>query len=1486
MSLITPAYRLTVYASKIVDPTETTILVGSGGVHTDAFKVATTDKLAGWKSYLHDVKIKRGGVDYLERKTTIPQATFTIRDQRLTEGGSNLTRWWTGLMSAAGGTGKFQQSNCKVQIEESLDWNEDTGVGTWAVSFTGRINLVAVKGMLVRFTAQGMTKELLRARIFTRRPHASVSNAVETSLIPLGITAAFGTIPAAPTLRGVVGPASSGSGKSIKLDSASAKNAYNIITKALRRNDGNASMTLRGSTSTMRAYRDGTARVRIKNIGAGTSGDMKFLGYTMFHREEGHFSIPEVAIEALAVGTEQYIALPADGTQVEVAIRPALTEPSKDAPLILGEAHLLKYWEYIVDGKFGDLKVDGTVLQSFPKNAAAFAALLADPTFGTRRFIIDGPAKALDWGQTYLNRDGGITLVENALGEITPIDLRMPTSLAGIVTLDDNDLVAVEDLEWEHNTDEAIQRAELVSYVDDVWTAEDLTKLGGDFPDVPACLIQSYDITTVEPDFSAGGSGQTLRIDAKGLRCSPGEASFDAALHQSDRVRGQVVRALEEYRVPFGAGPQKTTVVCRRTAKVQAVQPGDWRVVQFSKLPDPSTNLRGGPRLVRILDKVEDGPKVTLKILDAGPNVTCVVPVIGALGAGTDAQHEVTVPITVNAAGDPVKLEVAYTDTSVGVAPAVGSTLWTAVDRYTTSQTVTIRNGLPGKRCWPRIRSEPNPSKKSAALSSPWVMAAPAFKDLTALTPFTSLTVSDITSRAAKLTVNNGGNVKDHVRLLIFSAASKVLADAGVTVRWIDYPPGCTEIFLAGLEQAGPWYKVEVAPYDGIVTTGAAVGIAATSFQATGTPVQWPTLAGVTPLGGTTIIPSAKVFDYQPQVVRTGVAFNLLPARLGLDILTQRAPDVAGAPGAWGDRDQVPAFLISKEGYAWADEVPTGTPYWYRFAHRGDGGTDSIWTEPIKALPGPLPREIMFLKAPGDIPRDRAVAGQERAIGWATAYLVPNGEFDTWLTDAIPAGWSVDATGICARDRVVKMSGDAALKYTLAAAGWHGVTTSEETAGPFCMPLRAGRRYRLQIGLRVSTLGGAAPPECRLTLTFDGAGLITDNRVFQFTVAADFDVFQWVVDVPDNAEPNTRLAVEFNRQGVAVSTDFHVDSLRVDEDGAELGSVAILNADLVSQVVPNWHFENGYAFWRRYDNTYRSVFVESTSALRGALGIRMGTGVFQNAPEFADLFIISCDRPTDEVSDGGDPLYIPVEPGMELLVKVRSKVNATGFANVEVGILEHTTPSGLGSVKVLVKDDNTITTEQERTAVYTVPAGVNWITPFLRIQGGATLGLLWDVDDLQVWRFPRKQRVKAYRSATQALTSGVAAAVTLNGDVFNPDGWHNNGVNPSRITPQLGLGTAVAQGGVLLLHGQVAFAASTTGVYRASRIRKNGATLLAEHKVEEAVISGPDPIVLPVTAVDHAWTPGDYYELIAEADAAINVLAGADQTWLFATHLL
>jgi hypothetical protein len=1484
VSLTTVAHRITVYAGRHVDPTELTVLVGSGAVHADAFKIATTSKLAGWKGYLHDVTIKSGGIDYLERRTTVPQCSFTLRDQRITEGGSNLIRWWTGLMGAAGGNGRFQQSRCKFVVEESVDWDEETGTGTWAVVFTGRINLATVKGILVKVTGQGMTKELLDARIFTRRPHASVANAIEAKVIPLGLSGTFGTIPAAPILRGTVGNSSSGTGKSIKLDAASQKQLSNIITRAMREHDGVASVIPRGSYSSMRGY-DGTMRVRIVAPGP-TSGDLRLLGYKMFHREEGHFAVVEVAIEALAIGTEQYIALPADGTLVEVDVRSALSEPSKSAPLLLGEQHAAQYWMDLLDGKFGDLTTTGAVLRSWPRSAAKWAALLADQTVRSLQFIIEGPDKLMAWGQTQINKVAGFTIGEDELGQVEPIDLRIPTSLGGIVTLVDDDLLADEAPEWEHSADDAIQRFECVTGVDDTWAPQDLKELSGFFPDIPASLIESYEVTTFEPDFSAGGGGQILRLDAKGLRTTVAELSAASGAHKQDRILGEVVRLLDEYRIPFAAGPQRITAVCRRTTNVNATKPGMWRLVQFSKLPDPSTNLRGGVRLMLCLDKVVDKGKVTLKFLDIGPNVVCTVPVIGALGAGADAQHEVTIPVTVNAAGDPVKVEVAYTTTAVGVAPVDASPLWTAVATVKTSQTVTTRNGLPGKRCWVRIRSEPGPTARKAALVSPWVFAAPAFRDLTALATFASLVVSNVTSKAAKLTINLGGNTKDIVRILISSGASKVLADATTPVKLVDYPPGSTEIQLSGLEQAGPWYKVQAAPFDGIATVGTPVGIAATSFEATGTPIKWPKLAGVTPLGGTSIIPAVKAFDQRNQVTRTGNTFNLLPGQLGLDILVQRAADVAGVPGTPVDFDVIPTAQIPKEGKVWADEVPTGTPWWYRFAHRGDGGDDSDWSEWIKAMPGVIPPETLFMKSPGALPRDRTVAGQERTITWATSFLVPNGEFDTWITDTEPAGWSVDAAGTAARDRVVKMSGDAALKYTLNAAGWHGVTTDEETAGPFCMPLRAGRRYRLQVGFRVSSIGAAAPPEARLTLTFDVGALLTASRVFRLETAGVYKVYTWVVDVPAGAEANTRLAVEFNRQGVGGAVDFHVDSLRPDEDGAELGTVVVANLDTVSQLVPNWHFEQGYAFWRRYDNTYRSIFIDGLSPLRGALGVRMGTGVFQTGYDFGDVFIVACDRPTDEVTDEGELLYAPVEPGQELLLKVRSKVNNAGFANVEVGVLEHANPSGLGAVKVLITDDNTITTEQERTAVYTVPAGVNWVTPFLRILGGMTINLLWDVDDLQVWRFPRKERVKAYRSTALTLASGVATAVPLDADYWNPDGWHNNGLNPSRVTPQLGLGTAVTQGGVLLLHGQIAFDDSVTGVYRSARIRKNGTVYLGETRVEQAVAATPDTIVLQVTALDHAWTPGDYYELVATADAAIDVLAGADLTWLFATHLL
>lgn len=136
------------------------------------------------------------------------------------------------------------------------------------------------------------------------------------------------------------------------------------------------------------------------------------------------------------------------------------------------------------------------------------------------------------------------------------------------------------------------------------------------------------------------------------------------------------------------------------------------------------------------------------------------------------------------------------------------------------------------------------------------------------------------------------------------------------------------------------------------------------------------------------------------------------------------------------------------------------------------------------------------------------------------------------------------------RDSVVVFSGDASLNYVFAAGGgaadWQGISTSDPKVGPFCIPLRPGVTYRVQLSARTDSIGGT--PKYRLTFLHDKPGTLSSQKTLTFAAANAWQTDQFIFAVPANAGPNSFLMIEFQRGATALQ-NFWVDSIRMDELG-------------------------------------------------------------------------------------------------------------------------------------------------------------------------------------------------------------------------------------------------------------------------------------------------------------------------------------------------
>lgn len=135
-----------------------------------------------------------------------------------------------------------------------------------------------------------------------------------------------------------------------------------------------------------------------------------------------------------------------------------------------------------------------------------------------------------------------------------------------------------------------------------------------------------------------------------------------------------------------------------------------------------------------------------------------------------------------------------------------------------------------------------------------------------------------------------------------------------------------------------------------------------------------------------------------------------------------------------------------------------------------------------------------------------------------------------------------------------------------------------------------------------------------------------------------------------------------------------------------------------------------------------------------------------------------------------------------------------------------------------------------------------------------TGGILVDAGQVLL---PTQGSVRATRTVVTALADSTVTPVTFPSEDFDRGGWHDNAVNPSRLTVPAGYG------GHCTMLGRVAFQASAAGI-RSVQIFLNGVTQLAIVTLLSAGAGASTDLLI---ASDYILADGDYVELLAYQDS-------------------
>lgn len=831
-----PVYQLTLFRPRSEDPTETEPLTQRDDP-SEQFVVSTAAVL-GARAILARPRGRRGRLDLVRRRIDTGEITLRILDQRQSGDATSLHRWVTSFLGDAEGHPRFLR--LRAQVLESLD-----GGATWNPFFTGRVWRPALSSKLWwEFIVRDAMEEL-EHDIFLGPPGIAATYALPSPLLPAdGFPEKYSDFATVPWLRGGVSTPqfSLGGERTVGVDRKQDDGIRNARTRALEEAGWQGSggrVRLRITKSTANPSRVGELgdyALQPVNIG-GLFGTVS----SVYSTERG---VTAVGIASAPPTDPHYLELPASGDEVEWYLYRA-GPPTPSAPLLISDVHPVTLLRHILEGHFGLLTDARTPRISMPYDAARFAALEADQSFGTRRYVITKTYTAGRFIEQLL-QDIQLALRVGPDGRLVPIDLRLPASLSGIPVIGADDVSReTSGTLWEHDPASVVSRLVVRHYFDRQTKGkpEPGPKLGEEAFDVRPSRLEPEIGGAVEylfPRYGDLGEG-SIEIDAIGLR-ETARGGTDQ-LHGSEGVRHAIDQVATFYRMHFSRGLMTMSLPCRRTPAVESGYEGDLRILQVPWVPDPATNFRGGHRLVRIVERSPDGPRINLRVVDLGADVVALPPSVGALArSAEDPRHTITAQITLNAALDPVVIYAAVTDTE-DLRPVEKDARWMVVDRRTQAGTLTISRLPSGSRIWIRIRSEGS-QIGTPKLPSAWVYPAANYVDTEALPPPSAITATALTRSTAALQWALGDATLGIEVLLRLGGNPAAWTDDDVI---LNLSAGSIRYPLRGLD--GPTVQ-HTAGIRHIDPYGGSSAVARVTFSTTTTVPQAPRPAGISLAGG------------------------------------------------------------------------------------------------------------------------------------------------------------------------------------------------------------------------------------------------------------------------------------------------------------------------------------------------------------------------------------------------------------------------------------------------------------------------------------------------------------------------------------------------------------------------------------------------------------------------------------------------------------
>lgn len=782
MTLYNPAYRLIIFNPRSIDPSESTPMTppAPAAIHSDEFKVSTI-VTAGYKPYLSMPRGRKGRFDPKKSRYDVPVMQFSLIDFKVTGYTDNLHRWVTAFIG--NGEGKIKFIGRRITVEESLDGGStwapyyagrinDFGLnGVLKFDISCREAAAELKQKIFDNQPIPSSASVARGQLLPigldrdygiiKASNSALSGSIKIST---GITYIPILGHSIPTDK---------QNPSVYVFSTSEKSkgdADNIVTKALSSKLGNNRLNS-WNNRTKNNLDTGSLRNELQfdirhpasasddwhtfRVVAATYGEQSFF----FSKTADAYSISEVYFTELPVSTSKYEPLstiPISNTGWLTRVMPANRDDASEAnPTIIVPSHPAQILREVVAGYYSLQQDDGRIAHPIPyKNSASFAGdkdnfeyLLKDGTFPSMSAIITKSMTITDFIEKYIAPLGigyrfePIASGTTFLSTFVPFDNRLPLALP-TESIDDTGLASATNVQW--SITKPIPYIQLSYFVDTGIQFQKPAVAGfgikeDKFPDIAISKIVSTEYTqlwksefTDEMLDAFDADGQPMKLQVPSIRqllnSSDTDISDDLADYELtlDNSGERVTAALETvhnfYSTRFSAGNAEVTLKCRRQTPVDNLKPGQFCLIDVDALPDPTSHLRGGIRMMQVTEKSEDQLTVTLGLMDCGRNVQLAPPLLGHVsGSGN---YRIDVPITTDTGSVRLVTQLAIMN-SGDAQPAASSSKWfiasNTYQKYAIATTQSMYLGRANATTYARARVEQAAgSARDMQLPSDW----------------------------------------------------------------------------------------------------------------------------------------------------------------------------------------------------------------------------------------------------------------------------------------------------------------------------------------------------------------------------------------------------------------------------------------------------------------------------------------------------------------------------------------------------------------------------------------------------------------------------------------------------------------------------------------------------------------------------------------------------------------------------------------------